>query len=31
VIFYRVDDDRITIVQILHAARDFEALLFPPA
>ncbi|HBK07694.1 MAG TPA: plasmid stabilization protein [Acetobacteraceae bacterium] len=28
-IFYRVDQDRVSIVQILHGARDYEALLFP--
>jgi addiction module RelE/StbE family toxin len=28
-IFYRVEDDRIAIVHILHGARDYEALLFP--
>jgi plasmid stabilization system protein ParE len=28
-IFYRIEDDRIAIVDILHAAQDFEALLFP--
>lgn len=27
-ILYRVDDDRIAIIDILHAARDYEALLF---
>jgi plasmid stabilization system protein ParE len=26
-IFYRVEDDRVSIVHILHAARDYEALL----
>lgn len=28
-IFYRVEDDRITIVHILHGARDYSPLLFP--
>ncbi|ORE88029.1 plasmid stabilization system [Aurantimonas sp. 22II-16-19i] len=28
-IFYRVGDDRIEIVHIIHAARDYEAILFP--
>ena len=28
-IFYRIDDDRISIVRIVHGARDYEALLFP--
>ncbi len=28
-IFYRIDDDRISIIHVLHGARDFEALLFP--
>jgi len=28
-ILYRVDDERISIIHILHAARDYEALLFP--
>jgi len=28
-IFYRVEDDRVSIVHILHGARDYEALLFP--
>jgi plasmid stabilization system protein ParE len=28
-IFYRIEDDRILIVQILHNARDYKALLFP--
>ncbi len=27
-IFYRVEDDRVAIVHILHGARDYEALLF---
>jgi toxin ParE1/3/4 len=28
-IFYRIEDDRVSIVHILHGARDYEALLFP--
>ena len=28
-IFYRVEGNQISIVHILHGARDFEALLFP--
>ncbi len=28
-IFYRVEGDEVTIVRILHGARDYEALLFP--
>ena len=28
-IFYRVDEARISIIRILHGARDYEALLFP--
>jgi toxin ParE1/3/4 len=28
-ILYRIDDDRVAIVRILHGARDYEALLFP--
>jgi toxin ParE1/3/4 len=27
-IFYRIDQDRVAIVHILHGARDYEALLF---
>ena len=27
-IFYRIDDDRISIVHVMHGARDYEALLF---
>ncbi len=27
-IFYRIDDEQISIVHILHGARDYEALLF---
>ena len=27
-IFYRVDSDRVTILRILHGARDYEPLLF---
>jgi plasmid stabilization system protein ParE len=28
-ILYRIEDSRISIVRILHGARDYEALLFP--
>jgi plasmid stabilization system protein ParE len=28
-IFYRVEADRVSIIHILHGARDYEALLFP--
>jgi toxin ParE1/3/4 len=28
-IFYRVEDERVLIVHVLHGARDYEALLFP--
>lgn len=28
-IFYRIEDDRVVIIRILHGARDYEALLFP--
>jgi addiction module RelE/StbE family toxin len=28
-IFYRVDDDVVSVVHIQHAARDYEAILFP--
>ena len=28
-IFYRIDVDVVTILHILHGARDYEALLFP--
>jgi plasmid stabilization system protein ParE len=28
-IFYRVEDDRVSILHILHGARDYETLLFP--
>ena len=28
-IFYRVGDDKIEVIQILHGARDYEPLLFP--
>ena len=27
-IFYRIEDDRVSIVHILHGARDYERLLF---
>jgi plasmid stabilization system protein ParE len=28
-IFYRVGEDAIEVIHILHGARDYEALLFP--
>jgi toxin ParE1/3/4 len=28
-IFYRVDDETIEVVHILHGARDYQRLLFP--
>ncbi|OWK47324.1 type II toxin-antitoxin system RelE/ParE family toxin [Fimbriiglobus ruber] len=28
-VFYQVETDRVLIVHILHAARDYERLLFP--
>jgi plasmid stabilization system protein ParE len=28
-IFYRVEADRVSVIHILHSARDYEALLFP--
>jgi plasmid stabilization system protein ParE len=28
-IFYRAEADRVTVIHILHGARDYEALLFP--
>lgn len=28
-IFYRIEDNRVLILHILHGARDYEALLFP--
>lgn len=28
-IFYRVEEGRVSILHILHGARDYEALLFP--
>ena len=28
-IFYRIADDRVVIIHILHGARDYDALLFP--
>lgn len=28
-IFYRIDGDGVSILHILHGARDYEALLFP--
>lgn len=27
-IFYRVADERVTVIHVLHGARDYEALLF---
>jgi len=30
-IFYRLQDNRVEIVHVLHGARDYEVLLFPPA
>jgi plasmid stabilization system protein ParE len=29
VIFYRIEDREIAIIHILHAARDYEKVLFP--
>ena len=28
-IFYRVEDSQVTILRVLHGARDYEAVLFP--
>ena len=28
-IFYRIEATRVTVIHILHGARDYEALLFP--
>lgn len=28
-IFYRIEEARVTVIHILHGARDYEALLFP--
>ena len=28
-IFYHVDEESLTVIHILHGARDYEALLFP--
>jgi plasmid stabilization system protein ParE len=28
-IFYRVADEGVTVIHVLHGARDYEALLFP--
>lgn len=28
-IFYRAEPDRVTVIHVLHGARDYEALLFP--
>lgn len=30
-IFYRIEPDRISVLHILHGARDYEAILFPDA
>ncbi len=30
-IFYTIDGDQLSIVHVLHGARDYEALLFPDA
>jgi toxin ParE1/3/4 len=30
-IFYRIEDDQVSIVHILHGAQDYEPLLFPDA
>ena len=30
-IFYRIEDNRLAILHIVHGARDYEALLFPDA
>lgn len=30
-IFYRVREDAVEIVHVLHGARDYEAILFPDA
>ncbi len=29
VIFYRVEDRQVSIIHILHGARDYESILFP--
>lgn len=28
-IFYRVDSRQVVVIHVLHAARDYEAILFP--
>ena len=28
-IFFRADDTQVTILRVLHGARDYEAILFP--
>ncbi len=28
-VFYRIEDEQIVILHVLHVARDYEALLFP--
>jgi plasmid stabilization system protein ParE len=28
-IFYRVGDERVTVIHVLHGVRDYEAVLFP--
>jgi len=28
-IFYRAEDDRVSVIHVLHGARDYEGLLFP--
>lgn len=28
-IFYRIESDQISVIHILHGARDYDALLFP--
>lgn len=28
-IFYRIEPERISVIHILHGARDYEAILFP--
>ena len=28
-IFYRIEDDQIEVLHVLHGARDYEAILFP--
>ena len=29
IVFYRIEEARVTILRILHGARDYEPLLFP--